>query len=50
MVLPSLLLQKPSRESKAKDHITKLEERLQLWNEGRLDQLLQEGWTIQKRL
>ena len=50
MVLPSLLLQKPSRESKAKDHIKKLEERLQLWNEGRLGQLLQEGRTIQKRL
>ena len=42
MVLSSLLLQKPSRK--------KLEERLQLWNEGRLDQLLQEGRTIQKRL
>ena len=36
MVLPSLLLQKPSKNSKVKDHIQKLEERIKLWTEGKI--------------
>ena len=43
MVLPCLLLQKPSRQSKSKDHLKKLEEREQLWNEGRIDELMREN-------
>ena len=43
MVLPSLLLQKPSRQSKAKEHAAKLDERLQLWREGNITSLLKEG-------
>ena len=31
MILPSLLLQKPSRKSKAKQHSAKLSQRLTLW-------------------
>ena len=50
MVLPSLLLQKPSRQSKAKEHAAKLDGRLQLWREGNITSLLNEGRTIQKRL
>ena len=50
MLLPSLLLQKPSKNSKAKDHLVKLGERLNLWKEGKLNELLREGRTIQKRL
>ena len=50
MILPCLLLQKPSKNSKARDHIRKLEERLKAWNEGRIHDLLQEGRTIQKRI
>ena len=31
MVMPSLLLQKPSQNSKPKDHLRALEQRLELW-------------------
>ena len=48
--LPALLLQKPTRNSKAKDHLRKLEERLTLWNEGRIEDLIREGTTIQNQL
>ena len=34
MVMPALLLQKPSRTSRAKDHSTHLARRLQLWKNG----------------
>ena len=50
MVMPNLLLQKPSRNSKSKDHLEALERRLQLWKEGELTELLIEGETIQKSL
>ena len=45
MVMPSLLLQKPFRNSKSKDHLEALERRLQLWKEGELTELLIEGLT-----
>ena len=50
MTMPSLLLQKLHRASKAKEHALCLERRLKLWTEGELDRLLQEGRTIQQRL
>ena len=50
MLLPNLLIQKPSQQSKAKEHNNKLSERLQLWKDGNIDTLLKEGRTIQKRL
>ena len=50
MLLPSLLLQKPSKDSKAKEHLKKLEERLKSWNEGDINILIREGRHIQKRL
>ena len=49
-MLPILLLQKPSRTSKTKQHITLLERRLRLWSNGDLDELVREGRTIQQRL
>ena len=42
MVLPCLLLQRPSHQSKSKDHSKKLEERQQLWNGGRINELMRE--------
>ena len=48
--MPSLLLQKPSKTSKAKDHVRSLERRLDLWNKGELMELLFEGTTIQRNL
>ena len=49
-VAPILLLQKPSRTSKSKDHMTHLQRRLDLWHKGELQALLNEGRCIQKHL
>ena len=46
MIMPALLLQKPSKHSKAKDHTEALKRRLQLWEQGKLDELLREGKAI----
>ena len=48
--LPSLLLQKPSKNSKSKEHLKKLEERLATWHAGNITQLLSEASRIQDRL
>ena len=50
MVLPLLLLQRPHHRSSNHNNKQCLERRLQLWNDGDLLQLLQEGRTIQRRL
>jgi len=50
VVASVLLLQKPSRASKDRDHILLLEERMKLWTEGNLTDLVAEGRTIQSRL
>ena len=50
MVLPPLILQKPSSQSKAKDHAHCIERRMKLWLEGELDKLLEEVRAIQSRL
>ena len=47
MVMPALLLQKPHPKSKAKEHSQHLERRLQLWLEGNIESLMDEGRTIQ---
>ena len=50
IVLPHLVLQKPHRSSKPKDHASSLERRMKLWEQGDLAELLKEGRAIQKRL
>ena len=50
MVMPSLLLQKPSKNSKSKDHLISLERRIDLWKTGDLEELLKEGEAIQNNL
>ena len=50
MIMSQLLLQKPSRDSKAKDHSIALNKRLDLWNQSNLQQLVNESRTIQNRL
>ena len=50
MILPSLLLQKPSAKSKMKEHSQLLEKRIGLWEEGKLTELWKEGSTIQGKL
>ena len=48
--MPLLLLQKRSRNSKAKDHTESLERRLKLWKEGDFDGLVREVRFIQSKL
>jgi len=50
MVLPFLILQKPHRSSKAKEHVNCNERCMRLWQEGKLDDLLKERQTIQQHL
>ena len=45
-----LMLQKPSKKSKARDHTKYLMSRLEKWKQGNLQYLLAEGKEIQKRL
>ena len=49
-VMPALFLQKPSKSSKAKDHLQALERQIKLWGEGNIEGLLYEGMTIQQTL
>ena len=48
LLFPLLLLQKPHRRSKNKDHVHVLERRLKSWHDGCFLDLLKEGKTIQK--
>ena len=49
-IMPALLLQKPYKPSKSKDHHAALKRRLKLWEERKIEELLYEGQTIQERL
>ena len=49
MVLPTLILQKPSPTSKAKDHSAAIERRLKLWKQGELTMLMKEIKFIQNK-
>ena len=49
-IMPSLLLQKPSKNSKAKEHTLALKRRLELWEQGNLHELFKEAKAIQKQL
>ena len=50
MIMPALLLQKPSKVSKSKDHTAALKRRLAIWQRGDFLELLHESETIQKRM
>ena len=50
MILPSLLLQKPSSRSKAKEHAACLARRLTLWRNDEISALMKECRHIQKKL
>ena len=47
-VFPLLVLQKPYLGSEVKEHVTALECRMNLWQDGLFVDLLNEGNTIQK--
>ena len=48
--MPASLLQKPKRNSKALNHLIALERRFKLWDEGNVNELLNESKEIQERL
>ena len=48
-ILGPLMLQKPSSNSRARDNANYLQRRLQLWSEGKLQELINEGLEIQKK-
>ena len=50
IILQALVLQKPSRTSKTRDHISHLKRRMELWKAGNLNEILLEGRCIQKHL
>ena len=50
MIIPNLLLQKPSKTSKSKERQLSLERRLDAWKNGEFEKLVFEGKTIQKLL
>ena len=49
MVLPSLILQKPSSTSKSKEHSAAILRRLALWKQGDLNLLMKEVRFIQEK-
>ena len=50
MTMPALLLKKPSKSSKSKDHVEALKRRLELWLKGDINELVLECETIQNRM
>ena len=48
--MPALLLQKPSRNFNSQDHLKSLLRRFEIWKEGNINELYEEGKTIQDRL
>ena len=49
-VVPALLLPKPSKMSKTKDHLTSLVRQIELWEKGNIINLLDEKEAIYKRM
>ena len=49
-VMQILLLQKPSQKSKSRDHVTHQKRRLDLWKQGNIPSLVEEGRCIQRYL
>ena len=49
-ILPALILQKPSKNSKTKDNVNALQPRFELWCEGNVTELIKESKLLQKRL
>ena len=48
IILQALVLQKPSRTSKARDYISHLKRRMELWKAGNINNILLEGRCIQE--
>ena len=46
----TLLIQNPSKNSKAKDHLKGLQRRLKIWGKGYISKLVNKSNTMQRRL
>ena len=46
IILPVLMLQKPSKTSKSQEYCKKLEDRLAAWKDGKTNELIQECRTV----
>ena len=49
MILPTLILQKPSAKSKSKEHSSAIDRRLLLWRQGDVSLLMKEVRFVQKK-
>ena len=49
-IMPNLLLQKTNNKAKGKENKETLTRRLEMWNSGKITELLREGEALQKRL
>ena len=50
MIIPNLILQKPSKKSKTKQHIQLIHDRLLLWESGQFSEIYRECKLIQRKL
>ena len=50
MMMPNLLLQRSSKKAKARENKDHLTRRMEMWENGKLRELMEEGKSIQKRL
>ena len=49
-VMSALLLEKQSKDSKSRDHLKSLERRFEIWNEGNINGIYENGRAIQDRM
>ena len=49
-ILPALMLQKPSKNSKTKDNVNALQRKFELWCKGNVRELIKESKLLQKRM
>ena len=49
-VMSALLLEKQSKDSKSRDHLKSLERRFEIWKEGNISGIYENGRAIQDRM
>ena len=49
-VMSALLLEKQSKDSKSRDHLKSLERRFEIWKEGNINGIYENGGAIQDRM
>ena len=49
-VMSALLVEKQSKDSKSRDHLKSLERRFEIWKEGNINGIYENGRAIQDRM